>query len=123
MRYVYNRLPHSFEKFFDGIPYKWEANEELVLPDEIAQFMYRTSIVSYEPVTGEAIRALVTTEDEKYGVPYVAELGPELLSREVTDNYIQRGTGGLSTKAKIIAVKGSGYMDGKKVAFNSRLNP
>jgi len=121
MRYVFNRLAFPFEKFFDGRPYKWESHEELPLPEDIAAFMYRTSVVSYEPVTGIAIRALVTTEDDKYGIPYVAELGPELLSREVSDNYTQRGTGGLPTKAKLITVKGGGYDQGRPIAVPSRL--
>jgi hypothetical protein len=71
--------------------------------------------------TGEAVRALVTTDDPKYGVPYVADLGPELLSREISDNYIQRGTGGLNTHAKVIAVRGGGYDNGKPASGRSRI--
>lgn len=121
MQYVYNRLPIAFEKFFDGIPYKWQPNETFALPTDIAEFMYRTSVVSYEPVTGTAVRALVTPADNSFSVPYVAELGPELISRTVTDNYTQRGTGGLPTHAKIIAVKGGGYDQGRPIAVPSRL--
>lgn len=120
-RFVYNRLPQKFEKFFDGRPYKWEANEERSLPSDIAEFMYRNSVVSYEPVTGTAVRALVTTADEKYGVPYVADLGPELMSREVSDNYTQiPAKDGLVTKAKIVTVKGGGYDQGRPIG-TSRL--
>ena len=123
IRYVYNRLAVSFEKFFDGRPYKWESHEAIPLPEDVAKFMYSTSVVSYEPVTGQAVRALVTTDDEKYGIPYVAELGPELISREISDNYTQRGTGGLPTKAKIVAIRGGDYDMGKRIALGSRINP
>ena len=120
-RFVYNRLPFKFEKFFDGRPFEFDAHEEVSLPVEIAEFMYRNSVIPYEPVTGEAVRALVTTEDEQYGVPYLNAIGPELLSREVSDNYIQRGTGGVPTTAKVVAVKGGGYDNGRPASGRSRL--
>lgn|SRR5512146_882085 len=118
---VYNRLPKTFEKMFDGRPYKFEANSTMVLPQEIADFLYRTSVVLYEPETGQAVRALVTQEDPDFGVPYVADLGPELLSREVTDNYIQRGTNGVPTKARVVVVKGGGYDQGRPVSQINRV--
>ena len=121
VKFVYNRLPVAFEKFFDGMPYKWQPNETLPMPTHIADFMYSQSCVSYEPVTGQTVRALVTPDDDHYGIPYTADLGPELLSREVSDNYTQRGTGGLPTSAKIIAVKGGGYDQGRPIGARSRL--
>lgn len=115
-KWVYNRLNKSFEKFFDGIPYKFAAHAKMVLPEAIAEFLWRTSVVSYEPASGIAVRALVTPEDSDFGVPYVVELGPELMSREVNDNYIERGTGGVPTKAKIVTVAGGGYDGGRQIA-------
>jgi|SRR3990172_353686 len=118
---VYNRLSKPFEKHFDGTPFRWESHETVSLPTDIAQFMYRTSVVSYEPVTGKAVRALVTPEDETFGIPYGIELGPELLDRSISDNYIQRGTDGVPTAAKLVEVKGGGYDQGRKISSASRL--
>jgi hypothetical protein len=120
-KWVYNRLNQPFEKFFDGIPYKFQAHAKMVLPDAVAEFMWRTSVVSYEPASGLAVRALVVPEDTDFGVPYVAALGPELMSRAVEDNYIQRGTGGIPTKAKIVPVRGGGYDSGRQVSTESRI--
>jgi hypothetical protein len=121
MQYVYNRLGTVFEKFFDGIPYTFEPHKHQALPDYIAEFMYRTSVIKLEPETGEAVRALVTPEDSTFGVPYDIDPGLELISREVTDNYVQRGTDGVPTKAKVVSVKGGGFDQGRRAGPTSRV--
>lgn len=119
--FVFNRLNKKFEKLFDGFPYVFEPLEERLMPKAIAEFMYRGSVIKYEPVTGREIRALVTPDDPDYGQPYEEDLGIELLDRSVNDNYTQRGTNGVPTKAKTVEVKGGGYDQGRKVTTGSRL--
>ena len=119
--FIYNRLATTFEKFFDGFPYTFEPHETRLMPVDIANFMYRTSVISFEPVTGRETRALVTPEDEFFNVPYDQEIGPELIDRSVNDNYIQRGTDGVPTKAKTVKVPGGGFDGGRKVTTESRL--
>jgi hypothetical protein len=118
--YIYNRLDHPFEKLFDGAVYEFDAHEQRLMPYDLAQFMYRTSVISFEPVTGQAVRALVTTEDPEYGVPYDKPLGLELMDRSVSDNYTQRGTDGVPTKVKILPVPGGGFDQGRRIEKAAR---
>lgn len=118
---VYNRLSVEYEKFFDGVPYRWKPGESRLFPSDVAEFFERGSVVSLEPMTGQEVRALVTHENPEYGVPYVAELGEELISREVSDNYVGRGTGGVPTKVKLLPVAGGGYDRGRPTSGRSRL--
>ncbi len=118
---VYNRLAVPYEHFYDGQPQRWEPGESRLLPADVANWFEEKSVVSLEPVTGQEIRALVTHENEDYGVPYVVDLGPELISRDVSDNYVGKGTGGVPTKSKIIPVAGGGYDKGRPTSGKSRL--
>lgn len=119
--YIFNRLNRKFEKLFDGLPYIFDAFEERLMPKAIADFMYRSSVIKYEPVTGREVRALVTPDDPDYGQPYEEDPGIELFDRSLSDNYTQRGTNGVPTKAKTVEVVGGGYDKGKKVTTGSRL--
>lgn len=103
---VYNRLNKDFEKFFDGRAFPFKAHETQLLPEDIANFMDRTSLVLFDTATGESVRALVLETDPDFEKPHDGDLGPELLVRTTNDNYIGRGTDGVKTQAKVIPVRG-----------------
>lgn len=120
-QFIYNRLNTVFEKMFDGMPYTFDPHEERLMSVDIAAFMSRTSAISYEPVSGQTVFALVTPDDPFYGVPYEQPFGKELIDRSVTDNPMGRGTGGIPTQAKIVEVKGGGFDNGRRIDKGSRL--
>lgn len=116
--YIYNRLDRKFEKQYDGAVYIFDAHEVRLMPEAVARWFWAKSVISYEPVTGQEVRALVTPEDPTFGVPFEGRLGPELFDRSLEAPV---RIDGLNLTSKIVAVKGGGYDKGKKIEGASRL--
>jgi hypothetical protein len=110
--YIYNRLGTKFEKTYDGAVYIFDPHETRLMPEKIARWFWGKSVISYEPVTGTEVRALVCPEDPMFGVPYDEEIGPELFDRSLEEPV---KVDGQTVHAKLVAVKGGGYEKGKRI--------
>jgi hypothetical protein len=116
--YIYNRLPKKFEKTFDGAPYVFEPHEIRLMPEAQATWFWAHTVISYEPVTGTEVRALVTTQDPMFGVPYDEPIGPELIDRSMAQPI---KVDGLTLKPSFVPVKGGGFESGKAIERPERV--
>lgn len=110
--YIYNRLPKKFEKQYDGNVYIFDPHETRLMPEADARWFWAHTVISYEPVTGLEIRALVTPEDPAFGVPYTKAFGPEWIDRSMSP---KTKVDGLELTPRIVTVKGGGYDQGKQI--------
>ena len=108
--WVYNRLPHVYEGMWDSNSFIFEANEYVLMALDVGNFLHSKSVISYNPTTGSAIRALAIKDSKGWGEPLTREEveGVELIDRSDDDNPIGWGTGGIKTKATAMKVKGGG---------------
>lgn len=106
---VLNRYSEVVEIQFDAAfnpdsPYIWQPGEVKSLPQDVALFMRKKSVIKDDPITGKQVRALlvqgVDKEYEEYvalgaGKPNIALMpnrGPELLDRTNMDVKAQAVT-------------------------------
>lgn len=101
---VLNRYMEPVEIQFDAAynpdsPYVWQPGEVKALPQEVAMFCRRKSVIKEDPITGKQVRALVVQgvdkdyEDQPTGVsPLMPHRGPELLDRSNMDKAAQEVT-------------------------------
>ena len=108
--WLYNRLPTRYEGMFDLKLYSFEAGETRLVPSDVATFLNHNSVIKVDLTTSKGVRALVPQigDDERehpeFGVPYNESLGDEVIDRSLDDNPMQRGTGGLKTRAVRVPV-------------------
>jgi len=95
---VWNRYCEPVEIQYDAAfnpesPYRWEPGEIKALPQDVALFCRRKSVIKEDPITGKQVRALVVQGvdqefQDRTDMPAPALLefrGAELLDRENMD--------------------------------------
>lgn len=100
---VLNRYSEPVEVQFDAAfnpdsPYTWQPGEVKALPQDVAMFCRRKSVMREDPVTGKQVRALlVQGVDKEYEQvaskgEFLPNRGPELLDRSNMDAPAQQVT-------------------------------
>lgn len=90
---VKNRTTANFEFTFDGQVYVIPAESEVVLLKAASEHGRRKSLISYDPITGARVRALVLADSpEAEEIIEGREPGSELLQRDPADGKVIRKT-------------------------------
>ena len=106
---VLNRYSEKVEIQYDAAfnpdsPYVWQPGEVKSLPQDVALFVRKKSVVKDDPITGKQVRALlVQGVDKEYEahtvavkgetlLPLLPDRGPELLDRSNMDAAAQKIT-------------------------------